>query len=142
MMLASSAEAQAATVPLEGFQQFEWMLGRWRGAGAGALAGVGEFHEEYVLVNDSTVLMRAYERAPFAAATDSTRFEYRNGRIQAVPSRGSTRFVTGVVGDTVVWDGGVRYVRLSNDHWRALFPPRANDSRAMYYDMRRMPPGH
>lgn len=130
----------AATFDLQAFQGNAWILGRWRGAGFGRLASVGEFHEEYVLVNDSTVLMRSYERAPFQAATDSTWFEYRSGRIRAVPTRGSTRFVTRVAGDTIFWSGaGVRYVRISETLWRALIP-MPGTAGEHYYEMRRMMP--
>ncbi len=143
---AGALEAQAAprgtagSFTLDDFQGGAWILGRWRGTGFGRLASVGEFHEEYTLVNDSTVLMRSYERAPFATATDSTRFEFRNGAILAVPSRGSTRTVARIAGDTIQWNGnGVRYVRVDENLWRALIP-MAGAGADTYYEMRRITP--
>lgn len=133
-----SARGQAATVSRADFDRFKWIAGRWHGIGFGPLAAVGAFYEEYVVVDDSTIQMRTMTDATFRVAEDSTRFEFRGGQLRAVPARGSTLFVTRVAGDSTHWSGGVTYVRLTADRWRALFPPRGGGERP-YYELTRAP---
>lgn len=136
---AQTASSSAANLSLSGFRGLWWLTGRWEGTGFGALAGVGKFFEEYHMLNDSTMLMRSFERAPFAVPTDSTTFELRAGVLRAVPARGTARSLTAISGDTLTWSNGVKYIRISDDRWRARFPVRATDATERYYEMRKVP---
>lgn len=133
---ATTQGGEPATLTRADFERFKWIAGRWHGIGFGPLAAVGAFYEEYVVVDDSTIHMRTMTDSTFRVAEDSTRFEFRGGHLRAVPARGTTRFVTRLAGDSTHWDRGTTYVRLTNDRWRALFPPRGGGERP-YYELRR-----
>jgi len=129
----------AAAVSQEQFRQFRWILGRWHGNGGGLLAQVPDFFEEYTALNDSTFIMRTFSDSTFTVATDSTRFELRNGRLQAVPERDRVRYATRVAADTIRWSGsGATYLRRNAGYWRALFASRGGEGEERFYEMHRL----
>jgi hypothetical protein len=60
-----AAQSGAQRVSLEQFRQPQWLAGEWRGSG-GAYAS---FFEEYRVVNDSTIAMRAHPSTTRGAET-------------------------------------------------------------------------
>lgn len=127
----------AAVVSAAQFRDLRWIVGRWRGVGAGPLAAVGVFYEEYEMVDDSTMRMRTAADSTFRTFTDSTRFELRGGTLRNVPARGTGSVVTRIAGDSIQWSRTL-YLRVSNDRWRAIFPPRAASTERPYYELRRI----
>jgi Putative lumazine-binding len=128
-----------ATVSSDEFRSFRWIVGRWRGVGYGPLASVGTFYEEYDTVDDSTMRMRTFADSAFTRPIDSTRFELRGGTLTARPARGNSQVVVRFAKDSVHWSGqGTVYVRVANDRWRAVFPPRSTEGDRPYYELRRV----
>ena len=66
-----------AVVSLDQFRQLDWIVGSWQGSGGAYPA----FFEEYRIVDDSTIQMRALSDSTFSVATDSSWIEFRNGQI-------------------------------------------------------------
>lgn len=119
------------------FAGLRWLAGRWHGVGFGPLASVGSFYEGYEFVDDSTMRMYTYSDSTFTRATDSTRFELRGGILTARDARGAPRLAMRVAGDSVQW-AGTLYLRVTNDRWRAIFPPRPGVADRPYYELTRM----
>jgi len=133
------AASAPATVSLKEFRQLQWIAGTWRGSGGAYPA----FHEEYRVIDDSTIQMRAFSDSTFSTATDSSMIEFRGGAVQ---SRGAERtyIALAVAADSIrfaqagVALGGHTFTRVSADEWTAtLHPSRAGDQ-ATVYIMRRI----
>lgn len=135
--LRAQTAAGARITPAQ-FKQFQWITGRWRGTGAGRLAGVRPFYEEYVMLDDSTMRLRTASDSTFSVATDSSDFLFRGGLLlhrEARSDKAATRFA----GDSIQWgDPGVLYLRVTNDVWRAYFPVRQPNAERPFYELRRV----
>ena len=129
----------AATVTLDQFKQLQWIAGTWLGSGGSYPA----FYEEYRLVDDSTIQMRAFSDSTFGTTTDSSWIELRNG---TVGKRGGGRsyIVIALTPDSVrfaqpgVVTGGHTFTRMSADEWRATLHPSSPGGQATVYTMRRL----
>ena len=131
--------AQATAVTLEEFRQLQWIAGTWRGSGGAYPA----FFEEYRIVDDSTIQMRAFSDSTLSVTTDSSWIEFRNG---AVNSRGGgrTNIVVALAADSVRFaqpgatQGGHTFTRTSPDEWIATLHPSQAGGQATVYIMRRI----
>jgi hypothetical protein len=134
-----TAHLQPQRTTLAQFQELRWLSGAWRGSGGGYAA----FFEEYRIVNDSTIQMRAFADSTFRAATDSSTIEWRNGmvfnrgsgaRSIAVEVRpGSIHFMREGASR-----GGFTFARVSADQWTATLHPSTADGHETVYVMRRV----
>jgi hypothetical protein len=133
-----SAGAPAA-VSLDAYQQVQWIAGRWLGSGGAYPA----FYEEYRIVDDSTIQMRAFPDSTFTAATDSSWMELRNGEVR---KRGNNRayVVIAISADSIRFavpgmkQGGHTFTHTSADEWTATLHPSGSGGRATVYTMRRL----
>jgi hypothetical protein len=131
--------AALAAVSLNDFQQIQWIAGRWLGSGGAYPA----FYEEYRVVDDSTMQMRAFPDSTFSAATDSSWIELRNGEVR---KRGDNRAYVVIVlsADSVRFAqpgmtlGGHTFTRVSADEWTATLHPSSPGGQATIYTMRRI----
>ena len=136
---AEESASAAVTVSLEEFRQLQWIAGSWRGSGGAYPA----FFEEYRVIDDSTIQMRAFSDSTFSVATDSSWIELRSGAVQ---SRGVDRTYIGVGfgPDSVrfaqpgVAMGGHTFTRTSADEWTATLHPSRADRQPTVYVMRRV----
>jgi hypothetical protein len=127
------------TVSLDEFRQLQWITGSWRGSGGAYPA----FFEEYRVVDDSTIQMRALSDSTFSVATDSSWIELRNGQVR---SRGGDRqnVVIALSPDSVRFArpgetrGGHTFTRISSDQWNATLHPGSPDGEPTVYVMRRV----
>ena len=133
------APPAAATVTLDEFRQVHWIAGSWRGSGG----AYPSFFEEYRLVDDSTIQMRAFSDSTFTVATDSSRIEWRNN---VVNSRGNDRgyIVIALSADSIRFiregeaAGGHTFKRASPDEWTATLHPANETGQPTVYIMRRL----
>ena len=133
-----AAPAQAS-VSLEEFRQLQWIAGTWRGSGG----AYPSFYEEYRVIDDSTIQMRAFSDSTFNVATDSSLIEFRSGAVQ---SRGAERtyIALAVTSDSVRFAragvplGGHTFTRTSADEWTATLHPSRADGQPTVYIMRRV----
>jgi hypothetical protein len=133
------AAAAPASVSLEEFRQLQWIAGTWRGSGGAYPA----FYEEYRVVDDSTIQMRAFSDSTFSAGTDSSLIEFRGGSVQ---SRGEQRtyVALALAADSIrfaqpgVALGGHTFLRTSADEWTATLHPSRADGQPTVYIMRRV----
>ncbi len=140
--LAPGCASQDAGVTVSQFQQLKWLEGAWRGSG-GAYAA---FYEEYRSIDDSTIHMRSFSDSTLQAATDSSRFELRQGVV--VSSRdGQTQYQAVMVQpDRIQFrrpgatSGGFTYTRNTPDQWTATLHPSAPGGAETVYVMRRLGP--
>lgn len=129
----------AVTASLDQFRQLQWIGGRWLGSGGAYPA----FYEEYQVVDDSTVQMRAFSDSTFSTATDSSWIELRNGGIRS-RSGNSESIVVGLSADSVRFarpgsaSGGHTFTRVSADEWKATLHPRSAGAQPTIYVMRRI----
>ena len=129
----------AVTVTLDEFRQLQWIAGSWRGSGGAYPA----FFEEYRIVDDSTIQMRALSDSTFSVATDSSWIELRDGQVR---SRGGDRqnVVIALSPDSVrfavtgVARGGHTFTRTSADEWTATLHPGTPEGQPTIYIMRRV----
>jgi hypothetical protein len=136
---AAAAPPAADSVSLDEFRQIHWIAGSWQGSGG----AYPSFFEEYRLVDDSTIQMRALSDSTFSVATDSSRIEWRNG---AVHSRGNDRryVVIALSADSIRFmregqsTGGHTFRRVSADEWTATLHPANSAGQPTVYIMRRM----
>lgn len=140
---APAAEADPApapaTVTLDEFRQLRWIAGTWLGSGGAYPA----FYEEYRIVDDSTIQMRAFSDSTLTTTTDSSWIELRNG---TVGKRGGGRsyVVVALTADSVrfappgVSMGGHTFTRTSADEWMATLHPSSPGGQATVYTMRRL----
>jgi hypothetical protein len=128
-----------ATVSLEQFRQLYWIVGSWRGSGG----DYPSFFEEYRIVDDSTIQMRALSDSTLTAATDSAMIELRNGTIR---KRGTDREYI-VIGASAVsirfarpgeTTGGHTFTRATENEWMATLHPSSAGGRSTVYIMRRL----
>jgi hypothetical protein len=116
-----------------------WLSGAWRGSGGTYAA----FFEEYRLVNDPTIVMRAFSDSTFSAATDSSGIERRNGFVSNRGS-GSISIAVDVRANSVHFvregasHGGFTFTRVSADQWTATLHPATAAARETVYVMRRV----
>lgn len=126
---ASTRQAPAA-ISARDLRGLRWIEGSWRGAGGGQ----APFYERYRFADDSTLVVDSFADSTLSAATESTRFELRGGRlgnasttVRWAASRLDARSVTFVpeVGarNSFIW----RYE--SPDRWTALLSWPASDTR-------------
>lgn len=133
------AESAAVTVSPEEFRQLQWIAGTWRGSGGAYPA----FYEEYRILDDSTIQMRAFSDSTLSAATDSSWIELRNGTVR---SRGGERAYVAVAltpgsvrfAQPGVALGGHTFALTSADEWTATLHPSRPDGEPTVYTMRRL----
>lgn len=133
-------EPMPVTVSLAEFQQLHWIGGTWRGSGGDYAA----FFEEYRVLDDSTIQMRALSDSTLSVAKDSSWIELRNG---AIRSRGGDRAYVAVefsptsvrFAQPGVPLGGHTFAQKSADEWTATLHPSRSDGQATVYTMRRLP---
>ena len=127
------------TVTLDEFRQVQWIAGTWLGSGGAYPA----FYEEYRVVDDSTIQMRAFSDSTLSTSTDSSWIEFRNG---SVGKRGVDRsyVVVALSPDSVrfappgVTTGGHTFRRVSEDEWTATLHPSSPGGQVTVYTMRRL----
>lgn len=131
-----AAPATAAPATLAQFRELRWLVGSWRGSGG----DYPSFFEEYRLVNDSTLQMRAFPDSTFTTPNDSSIIEFRNGRIT---TRGGRNVAVDIAAHRVTFmregatAGGYTWERNSADQWTATLHPQRSDGRATVYVLRR-----
>ena len=137
------AEADSGPVPvavtLDEFRQLQWLAGTWLGSGGAYPA----FYEEYRVVDDSTIQMRAFADSTLTTTTDSAWIELRSGTLG---KRGSGRsyVVVAVSPDSIRFAppgdsmGGHSFTRRSADEWTATLHPSSPGGQATIYTMRRL----
>lgn len=129
--------AAAAPATLAQFRELRWLVGQWRGSGG----NYPSFFEEYRLVNDSTIQMRAFPDSTFSAPNDSSIIEFRNGRIT---TRGGRNVAVDIAAGRVKFmregatGGGYTWERNTGDQWTATLHPQRPDGRATVYVLRRV----
>jgi hypothetical protein len=134
-----AAPAAADSVTLDEFRQVHWIAGSWRGSGG----AYPSFFEEYRLVDDSTIQMRALSDSTFSVATDSSRIEWRNGRVHS-RSNDRSYMVIALSADSIRFmregesSGGHTFRRVSPDEWTATLHPSNSAAQATVYVMRRI----
>lgn len=127
------------TASLDEFRQLQWIAGRWLGSGGAYPA----FYEEYRVVDDSTIQMRAFSDSTFTAATDSSWIELRNGGMRS-RSENRESVVVALSPDSVRFArpgstaGGHTFTRVSADEWRATLHPQSAGGQPTVYIMRRL----
>ena len=133
-----------AVVTLDQFRQLDWIVGLWKGSGGAYPA----FFEEYRIVDDSTIQMRALSDSTFSVATDSSWIEFRNGQIGK--RRADREYVViAASADSVRFaapgSGGHTFTRTAADEWVATLHPIDPGGQTTVYTMRRFtrtrPPG-
>jgi hypothetical protein len=135
---ATQAQSPAAHVTRQQFHQLQWIVGSWRGGGGAYPA----FFEEYRVIDDSTLQMRAYSDSTFRVATDSSTIEWRTASVQSRSAR-STYVAIELAPTSVrfirpgMTSGGHTFARVSADEWTATLHPSAPGGRATVYTMRR-----
>lgn len=81
IFVASAADLRGQTQPvqvtLDQFRQLRWIEGTWRGSGG----NYPSFFEQYEILNDSTIRMRAFSDSTLRVVTDSSTIDWRNGKI-------------------------------------------------------------
>lgn len=129
----------AVTASLDEFRQLQWIAGRWLGSGGAYPA----FYEEYRVVDDSTIQMRAFSDSTFSTATDSSWIELRNRGIRS-RREGRESIVVALSADSIRFAppaataGGHTFTRVSADEWRATLHPQRPGGQPTVYIMRRM----
>ena len=138
--LSSCDALQPASVSRAQFQQLGWLIGTWRGSGGEYPA----FFEEYRLVNDSTIRMRAFADSTLRAVSDSSTIEWRDGAVQ---SRGtnSTSIATEVTETRIRFVNrdsrrGYTFTQQSPDEWSATIDAGSREAQPTVYLMRRIQP--
>jgi hypothetical protein len=139
LTLAACEAQQRASVTRPQFQELRWLVGVWRGSGGAYLA----FFEEYRLVNDSTIRMRAFADSTLSVVSDSSTIAWRDGAVESRSARSvydavevtptSIRFARR--GDE---RGGHTFTRVSADEWTATLDPAAPEGQPTVYVMRRI----
>jgi hypothetical protein len=127
------------TVTLDEFRQLQWIAGSWRGSGGAYPA----FFEEYRVVDDSTIQMRAFSDSTFSVVSDSSWIELRSGQVR---SRGGDRQNVAIAlsSDSVrfarpgIAHGGHTFTRSSADEWTATLHPGSPEGQPTVYVMRRV----
>ena len=136
---AEEAAPTPASVSLDDFRQLQWIAGTWRGSGGAYPA----FYEEYRVIDDSTIQMRAFPDSTFSVASDSSLIEFRGSAVQ---SRGDQRtyMAIALAADSIrfaqpgVARGGHTFTRKSPDEWTATLHPSQADGQPTVYIMRRV----
>ena len=135
----SRAQQRPPSVTVAQFQQLQWLAGTWRGSGGAYPA----FYEEYRVVDDSTMLMRAFSDSTLRTVTDSSRIELRNGTVVSRGERTATPAIE-VTATQVRFrqagaaSGGFTFSRVSDDEWTATLHPATANGRETVYVMRRI----
>jgi hypothetical protein len=141
---AAAAEA-APPVPIratpEQFAALGWLRGSWRGT----LPDGGSFYERYRVVDDSTIVMHAYEDSTFTRATDSSRITLRGGIVASEGAGGSrweaTRLDAAAAEFAAVRGASNRFTWTNNgpDAWTAtLVQGGGGTARTVVYPMERV----
>jgi len=134
-----AAQRPAAPATLAQFRELRWLSGTWRGSGGAYPA----FFEEYRMVNDSTILMRAYADSTFRAVTDSSWIELRKGIVSTRSERAPSVAIE-LSPDRVRFAregsarGGFTWSRVSADQWTATLHPVTPGGAETVYLMRRV----
>lgn len=136
--LAACAARDAAQVSRSQFQELGWLIGVWRGSGGAYPA----FFEEYRLINDSTIQMRAFTDSTLQIASDSSTIGWHNGTVES-------RSATSVYVATEVTPTRIRFVRPgtrsghtftrgSANEWTATLDATTSQGQPTVYLMRRI----
>ena len=120
----SPPQQAAAAVTRQQFRQLQWIAGTWRGSGG----AYPSFFEEYRVLDDSTIAMRAFSDSTLRTTTDSSIIEWRNGRVQSRSGRSTYVAVTFTptsvrFGRPGVAGGGHTFARVSANEWTATLHP-------------------
>jgi len=141
MLLAVTAceSQQRASVTRPQFQQLRWLVGVWRGSGGAYPA----FFEEYRLINDSTIRMRAFADSTLSVVSDSSTIAWREGAVESRSAR-SVYDAIEVTPTSIRFArqgaerGGHTFTRVSTDEWTATLDPATPDGQPTVYVMRRL----
>ena len=141
MLLAvTGCEAQhRASVTRPQFQSVRWLVGVWRGSGGAYPA----FFEEYRLLNDSTIRMRAFTDSTLSVISDSSTIAWRDGAVESRSARSVYEAVE-VTPTSIRFArqgaerGGHTFTRVSADEWTATLDPATPDGQPTVYVMRRL----
>lgn len=138
----TTVAAAPATVTLEQFKEIHsWLQGVWHGSGG----NYPSFFEEYRVLDDSTVRMRAFSDSTRSAVTDSSTIELRAGNVRSVRP-GSHYDVIAIAADSIRFlkpgttAGGHTFRKVSPDEWTATLHPGQPAGQATVYVMRRIAP--
>ena len=124
----------------EQFQQLQWIVGTWRGSGD----NVATFFEEYRMIDDSTIGMRAFSDATLAVATDSSTIELRGGVIRSRGDDGSYYEGSEFTPTSIRFmkqgatSGGYTFFLVTDDEWTATLDPSEPQGEPTVYTMRRI----
>lgn len=77
---AAAAAPKAARLTARQLRGLRWIAGDWRGTGTGGTTQA-PFFERYRFADDSTLLVIAFADSTWSAATDTSRYELRGGRL-------------------------------------------------------------
>lgn len=135
---AAAAAVTPASVSIAQFQRLRWIAGRWRGSGG----NYPSFFEEYAVLDDSTMRRRSFTDSTFNTVSDSARFVLRAGHLAQL--RGGRAYpATRFTGDTVRYEPetggpGSMWVRITDNHWRAILDPRSAGGTPTVYELHRI----
>ena len=138
---AVTAQSTLASVTLQEFQQLRWIEGVWRGSGG----NYPSFFEEYRVLDDSTIRMRAFSDSTRATVTDSSTIEWRNGSVRSRSERSSYDAIE-VTPVSIRFrrpgesQGGHTFQQVSPNEWTATLHPLQPQGQATVYVMRRIGP--
>lgn len=133
------AGQEPVPVSLADFASLAWLDGRWVGSGGGYEA----FHEEYRVVDDSTLVQRTFPDGEFGEPDGVSTMEYRNGVVRKLRN-GQVESVVVALEDgrvefrRVGGRGGFVWSRVSADEWRAVLETNRGE---VVYTLRRLPDG-
>jgi len=125
---------------VEQFKQLQWIVGTWRGSGG----NYASFFEEYRIVDDSTIGMRAFSDSTLAVASDSSTIELRDGVVRSRSADGSYYDSSEFTPTSIRFmrpgatTGGHTFSLVSDGEWTATLHPSEPQGQATVYTMRRI----
>lgn len=140
---ARAAAPTPARVTRQELARLRWIVGDWRGTGAGGTTQA-PFYERYRFADDSTLVVEHFPDSTFRSANDSSRYALRGGRLAAV---GGSPFVATRLDSLGVEfradRGGFRWERTAGagarpSVWRAVILPPTGSGAGRHYEMRRV----
>ena len=136
----TEAQMKPVQVNKQQFEQLRWIAGKWRGSGG----AYPSFFEEYQVLNDSTIRMRAFSDSTMRVVSDSSTIEFRGGSIRSRSNDGSFYNVVEFTPTSIRFirpnsaRGGHTFARVSADQWTATLHPAQAQGQATVYTMRRI----
>jgi hypothetical protein len=140
---ATPTPATPAKLTAEDLKKLRWIEGTWRGTGVNQPA----FFERYRWENDTTLAVDSFENEKLEKATDTTRFELKDGEFGG-GSEGA-RYVATALDDNVITFAPVVkarnwfvWKRETKDTWTAIIQPLARPDKPakdIIYNMERFP---